>query len=66
MIPQAILIPGHVLPLCVGCQHRTPDLSHPSPCGVVRWESARHRTLDRAVDVDGQRCGDYKPSEATQ
>ena len=28
-------IPGHVLPLCASCQHRTPDLSHSTPCSRV-------------------------------
>jgi len=42
-------IPGHVLPLCASCQHRTPDLSHSTPCSRVArrdpaaWKPASSR-----------------------
>ena len=53
--------PGHVLPLCVGCQHRTPDLSHPNPCGRIRWEAHRHVKPTITVDAADVGCYDFVP-----
>ena len=58
-----IPIPGHVLPLCASCRHRTSDLSHPSPCDRVRWIGPVHVKPALVVDGDGVvRCRDYEPA----
>jgi hypothetical protein len=61
--PTRPLIPGHCLPLCATCTHRTADLSHPQPCGRVRWEGAKHHKPDlKRWECDGAvTCGDYSP-----
>jgi hypothetical protein len=55
--------PGHVLPLCRGCQHRA-DPFLPIPCLLVHWEGARHVKPDLERSASGVVvCSDYMPVE---
>ena len=55
------LTPGHVLPLCRGCAHQTSDLSHPSPCRMVRWQGPRHVAPALVADASGvPTCADFQ------
>ena len=59
----ARLQPGHCLPLCASCAHRGSDLSHPNPCGRMRWEGHRHVKPALSIDADGVvGCSDYTPT----
>jgi hypothetical protein len=55
-------IPGRVLSLCASCTHRTPDLSHPSPCSMVRWDGPRHVKPHLDRDGDAVVCSDCSPA----
>jgi len=60
------LIPGHVLPLCAGCTHRLPDLSHSAPCAMVRWEGTQHMVPTLTTNATGEvACPDFSPNEET-
>ena len=54
------LIPGHVAP-CESCSHRSPDLSHPTPCGRVRWEGYRHHKPELQRTGSGVTCVEFQP-----
>jgi len=60
MLP--ILQAGHAA-CCRNCAHRTPDLSHASPCDLVRWQSTRHVKPSLVADGDAVVCGDHEPME---
>jgi hypothetical protein len=61
----ARLQPGHCLPLCASCAHRGSDLSHPNPCGRMRWEGHRHVKPALSIDGDGVvTCGDFPRKSA--
>jgi hypothetical protein len=57
------LIPGHCQP-CRGCAHQGADLSHPNPCGRVRWDGPRHLTPSLVETPNGAACGDFAPAGA--
>jgi hypothetical protein len=62
MIPTDRLQPGHAA-CCLGCSNQTDDLSHPSPCRLVRWEAQRHVGPALVAEGDGVACSDHKPTE---
>lgn len=61
------LSPGHVPPLCPGCDHFDRymyDQGHPNPCAMVRWIGPKHVKPSLTIDADGvAACSDFAPSQ---